>query len=177
MAEKSTAVQRAKEPTAPTALMPLTFEGIFDRLDAVFDTISRRAYDIFERNGRVLGREWEDWFQAERELFHPVHVHVVESDNSLEVKAEVPGFSEKELEINVEPRRIIITGKRQAAKEEKKGKTVYSETCSDQLMRIIHLPAEVEAEKATATLKNGILELSMPKAAKARTIQIQPKAA
>ncbi len=178
MAEKSTGVQRAKEPTAATALVPLTFEGIFDSMDEVLDTISRRAYDIFERNGRALGRDWEDWFQAERELFHPVHVHVAESDNSLEVKAEVPGFSEKELEINVEPRRIIITGKREAAKEEKKGKIVYSETCSDQLMRIIHLPAEVDAEKATATLKNGILELSMPKtAAKTRTIPVQPKAA
>lgn len=174
MVEKSTGVQVAKEPTA---LMPLTFEAMVDRMGAMFDTVSRRAYDIFERNGRLLGRDWEDWFQAEREVFHPVHVHVAESDNSLEVKAEVPGFSEKELEINVEPRRIIITGKRETAKEEKKGKTVYSETCSDHLMRIIHLPAEVDAEKATATLKNGILELSMPKAAKARTIRIQPKAA
>jgi len=174
MVEKSTGVQVAKEPTA---LMPLTFEAMVDRMGAMFDAVSRRAYDIFERNGRMLGREWEDWFQAERELFHPVHVHVAESDNSLEVKAEVPGFSDKELEINVEPRRVIITGKRETAKEEKKGKTVYSEACSDHLMRIIHLPAEVEAEKATATLKNGILELSMPKAAKARTIRIQPKAA
>ncbi|MBZ5500688.1 MAG: Hsp20/alpha crystallin family protein [Acidobacteriia bacterium] len=176
MVEKSTGVQLAKEPTT---LTPLTFEGIFERMDAVFDTISRRAYDIFERNGRLLGRDWEDWFQAERELFHPVHIHVAESDDALAVKAEVPGFSEKELEINVEPRRIIITGKRESAKEEKKGKTVYCETCSDQLMRIIHLPAEVEAEKATATLKNGILELNMPKTAKAkaRTIRIQPKAA
>ncbi len=174
MGEKSTGVQLAKQPTT---LMPLTFEGMFDRMDAVFDTIARRAYDIFERNGRLLGRDWEDWFQAERELFHPVHVHVVEAGNSLEVKAEVPGFSEKELEVNVEPRRIVITGKRESAKEEKKGKTVYSETCSDQLMRIIDLPAEVEAEKATATLKNGILELSMPKAAKAGAIRIKPKAA
>ena len=174
MVEKSTGVQVAKEPTA---LMPLTFEAMVDRMGAMFDAVSRRAYDIFERNGRMLGREWEDWFQAERELFHPVHVHVAESDNSLEVKAEVPGFSDKELEINVEPRRVIITGKRETAKEEKKGKTVYSEACSDHLMRIIHLPVEVEAEKATATLKNGILELSMPKAAKARTIRIQPKAA
>ena len=46
-----------------------------------------------------------------------------------------------------------------------------------ELMRVIELPAEVEAEKVTATLKNGVLELSLPKAAKARSVRIEPKAA
>jgi len=174
MTEKSTAVQLAKEPTAIT---PLTFEDIVDRMNEMFSAISRRAYEIFERNGRAFGRELEDWFQAEKELLHPVHVHVSETDEGLEVKAEVPGFNEKELEVCVEPNLIVITGKRETAKEEKKGKTVYTERCSDEIMRIVHLPAEVEADKATATLKNGILELSLPKVAKARTIRIQPKAA
>lgn len=174
MAEKSTAVQLAKEPTA---LVPLTFEGMVNRMNEMFDSISRRAYEIFERNGRPLGRELEDWFEAERELFHPVHVHVTESEDSFEIKAEVPGFTEKELEVSIEPRRLLISGKRETAKEEKKGKTLYSEKCSDQIMRVVHLPVEVEAEKATATLKNGMLELSVPKAAKAQTIRIQPKAA
>jgi len=174
MTEKSTAVQLAKEPGSIT---PLTFEGIVEHMNEMFDSISRRAYEIFERNGRALGRELEDWFQAERELLHPVHVDVSETDESLEVKAEVPGFNEKELEVCVEPNRIVITGKRETAKEEKKGKTVYSERCSDQILRIVQLPAEVDAEKAAATLRNGILELSLPKAAKARTIRIQPKAA
>jgi HSP20 family molecular chaperone IbpA len=41
---------------------------------------------------------------------------------------------------------------------------------------VVELPAEVEAEKAAATLKNGMLQLTMPKAAKARTVRVQPKA-
>jgi len=73
MTEKSTAVQLAKEPGSIT---PLTFEGIVEHMNEMFDSISRRAYEIFERNGRALGRELEDWFQAERELLHPVHVDV-----------------------------------------------------------------------------------------------------
>lgn len=174
MAEKSTAVQVAKEPTT---LTPLGFEGVLDRMNALFDSISRRAYEIFESNGRLLGRDIENWFEAEKEFLHPVHVHLVETDNSFEVKAEVPGFTEKDLDVTVEPRRLVITGKRESAKEEKKGKTLYSESCSDQIMRIIGLPADVEAEKVTATLKNGMLQLTVPKAAKARAIRIQPKAA
>lgn len=174
MAEKGAAVQVAKQPTSIT---PLGFENLFERANNMFDTISRRAYEIFEGNGRLFGRDLEDWFQAERELLHPVHVHVTESGDALEVKAEVPGFSEKELEINVEPRRLVITGKRESKKEEKKGKTLYSEACSDQIMRMIDLPAEVETEKVTATLKNGVLDLNLPKSAKARSVRIEPRAA
>ncbi len=174
MSEKGTAVQVAKQPTSVTPIAP---ENLFERANVMFDAISRRAYEFFEGKGRLFGRELEDWFQAEREFLHPVHIHVTESGDALEVKAEVPGFSEKELEINIEPRRLVISGKRETKKEEKRGKTVYSETCADQIMRVIDLPANVETEKVTATLKNGVLELNLPKSAKARSVRIEPKAA
>jgi len=174
MTEKSTGVQVAKEPTALKAVAPAR---VFDRATAMFDAIAQRAYSIFENNGRSFGHELENWFQAETEFLHPVHIDVSESGDAVNIKAEVPGFSEKELEINVESNRLVISGKREAKKEEKKGKTVYSETCSDQILRVIELPAEVETEKVTATLKNGILSLELPKAAKARPVRVEPKVA
>jgi len=174
MSEKGTAVQVAKQPTSVTPIAP---ENVLERANSIFNAISRRAYELFEGNGRLFGRELEDWFQAERELLHPVHVHVSESGDAIEVKAEVPGFTEKELEINVEPRRLVISGKRETKKEEKKGKTLYSEFCANQIMRMIDLPADVETEKVTATLKNGVLDLNLPKSAKSRTVRVEPKAA
>lgn len=54
------------------------------------------------------------------------HLELVESDDNLTVRAEVPGFNVKELEINVEPRRLTIAGKHQTQEEIKKGKTIYS---------------------------------------------------
>ena len=174
MTEKSTAVQITKETSTPK---PFTVENAFDRAHAMLDAIARRAYEIFEGNGRSFGHELDNWFQAEKELLHPVHIGVSETDNALQVKAEVPGFTEKELEINVEPQRLVISGKRETKKEEKRGKAVYSEACSDQILRVIDLPAEVETEKVTATLKDGVLELSLPKAAKARSLRVEPKAA
>jgi len=176
MAATPVAVQRVKEQTLP--VQKSTSEALLDRLDAAFDEIARRAFRIFESNGRVFGRELEDWFSAERELFRPVYTELTESDESFEIKAEVPGFSEKELEISVQPRRVVITGKHESTeKEQKKGKTIRSEFYSDQALRIIDLPVEVETDKVTATLKNGVLVLALPKVAAARSVRITPTAA
>lgn len=173
MPELGTAVQKAEQPSVVRTTRP---ESFFETIDKTFDNIARRAFEIFERNGRSFGRDLEDWFKAEGELLHPVHITVTESGEALEIKAEVPGFSEKELEISVEPRRLTIAGKRESAKEEKKGKVLSSTSCSDQILRVVDLPAEIETNKVTATLKNGVLNLHMPKVAKAQTVKIQPKA-
>ena len=174
MPEKSLAVQRAEERSA---LKPVKFESLLDRMDEIFDRINKRAFKIFEGNGRIFGRELDDWLKAEREFLHPVHIQLAESGESLEVKAEVPGFDEKDLEINIEPRRLTISGKRETSKEEKKGKSVYSEMGCDQILRVVDLPAEVETDKVTATLKNGVLALTISKVARSRSIRIQAKAA
>ena len=171
----SVGVQRAEEKSI--TITPV--ENLMDRINKMSHAITRRAYEIFEGNGRRFGHDLEDWFKAEMDMLHPVHVNIVEAEDSLEVKAEVPGFSEKEIEVSVEPRRLTITGKRETEtkREEKKSKTVYSEFCSNQILRTIDLPATVDAEKTTATLKNDVLQLTMPKAAKAKTIEIKAKAA
>jgi HSP20 family molecular chaperone IbpA len=51
------------------------------------------------------------------------------------------------------------------------------ESRSDQLLRVVELGADVETDKVTATLKNGVLELTLPKVAIANTRRIHPKAA
>ncbi len=166
------AVKRVEEPTRP-----IRYASLFDQMEETFNALTGRAYEIFESNGHAFGRDLENWFQAEKELLHPVPVNITESDESFEVKAEVPGFNEKEVEIGVEPRRLTITGKRETKKEEKKGKTVCAENCADQVLRMVDLPAEIETGKVTATLKNGVLELTLPKVPKAQTLRIHPKAA
>jgi HSP20 family protein len=169
MSEKATAAQLAKEPIA---MKPLASD-FFERAHSIFEEISRRSYEIFEGRGQLFGRDVEDWFQAERELLHPVHVQVSETAEALEIKAEVPGFNEKELSVNVEPNCLVIAGQRERKAEQTKGKTIYSEICQNEIMRVIELPAEVQTEKVTTTLANGILELRLPKAV---SVRVEPKA-
>ena len=159
-------------PQAATAMQPLESSvavnqsatgDVSDRIQQTYEAIARRAFEIFDANGRSLGHEWEHWFQAESELLHPIHLEVTESDDNLTVRAEVPGFSTKELEINVEPRKLTILGKHEAQEESKKGKTIYSERCANEILRVVDLPTEVDSSKVSATLKDGILNIQLPK--------------
>lgn len=143
----------------------------------MFDSLARRAFSIFESNGHVLGNDLSDWLQAERELFHPAHLDVSESDGNFEVRAEVPGFEAKQLEINFEGRQLTISGRRHTHEEHKDKQSVYSESCSDQILRVVDLPADVNAEAAKANLKDGILAINVPKAAPTRNTSAGAKAA
>ena len=167
-------MQQAKGVSAPKIIR---YDDIAGRMQAIFDNIARRAYDIFESNGRQWGHDIEDWFKAEKELLHPVQISVAETDQALEIKAEVPGFNEKELEISVEPQRLTITGKHESSKKEKKGKTVYSEIRASNIFRSIDLPVEVNAAQAVATLKDGVLSLTIPKSVKAQAVRVKAAAA
>jgi HSP20 family protein len=164
--------KQAESPVPPKLLPP---EDVFERAEQLHEKIARRAFDIFESNGRSAGHDLEDWFKAESALLHPVHVDVAESNSDLTVRAEVPGFAANELEVRVEPRRLVISGKRATRVERKDTKTVHTECSCEQLLRVIDLPAAVETEKVTAILENGVLELKMPKAPQAAKISAAAK--
>jgi HSP20 family molecular chaperone IbpA len=172
--QAATAMQPDK---ASVAVKQSATGDVSDRIQQTYDAIARRAFEIFDANGRWLGNEWEHWFRAESELLHPIHLEVAESDDDLTVRAEVPGFSTKELEINVEPRKLTILGKHEAQEESKKGKTIYSEPCANEILRVVDLPTEVDSSKVSATLKDGILNIQLPKAAHAKAVRSEPKSA
>ena len=81
----------------------------------------------------------------------------------------------QDLEISLDGRRLTIAGKRVKHEEKKKNKTIYFETCSDQVLRVLDLPTDVNAESTNATLRNGILQLEIPKAASPKKIAVRTK--
>jgi len=164
--------QRATAAAPAPALIPFTViepRALLERINKLHEAIESRAYEIFRGHGELLHHDLDNWLKAEAELLHPVHIDLKESHSSLNVTAEVPGFEAKDLQISLEPGRLTIAGKRESQKEEKeKGRTIYSEQCSDEILRVVDLPAEVDIAKTTATLKNGVLSLKMPKIAGAK---------
>jgi len=173
--EKQSAITQQGKEAVPVKSLPGS--DLFERVRELSNAVARRAFELFDGHGRTDGHDLEDWFRAESELLHPVHLDLAESADAFTVHAEVPGFSAKELQVGVEPHRLTISGKRESSEEHTSKKTIYKEQCSNQIYRAIDLPAEVDTSKVTATLKNGVLELSMPKAAKAEKVQIAEKAA
>jgi HSP20 family molecular chaperone IbpA len=163
-AQFGTSMQSAKE-SVPVR----RGDGALQRqVEQVNGSIARRAFEIFDGNGRWPNNDVNDWLLAEAEVLHPVHMELEEVDSEFRVRAEVPGFDVKDLEIDVGPRNLMIAGKRETRQEEeRKGKTIHSELCADQILRTIDLPADIDIYKATASLKNGVLTVDLPKAATA----------
>ncbi|MFZ0959393.1 MAG: Hsp20 family protein [Terriglobia bacterium] len=175
MKKQSAAVMQPAKEAAPMKLLPGS--DLFDRIQDMSNSIARRAFEIFEDRGRAFGHDLEDWLRAESEFLHPIHLDIAESDDAVTVRAEVPGFSAKELEVGVEPYRLTISGKREANEERQSKKTIYAEHCRNQVFRTVELPAEVDSSKVTATLKDGVLELSMPKVNKTQKVRVEEKPA
>ncbi len=171
-AQTATAMQTATKGSGPVKQRPA---DLFEQFNGIFDSIARRAFDI--SNGGWFGRDLDNWLRAEQEVLHALPLEMTESDSNFTVKAELPGFTAKEVEINVEPRCLKIAGKRETREEEKKGnKIIRSEWSADQVLRAVDLPADVDTAKVNATLKDGILTIELPKAAHAKAVHIEPKA-
>jgi HSP20 family protein len=146
-------------------------------MEEIENKIARRAYELFASSGFTDGHDLEDWLLAESELFGRMPIEVTENDKEVAVKAGLPGFTEKDIEIRVEPRRLFISGMHEEKSENKKtGETVYSER-SDQICRAIDLPADVDPNKVRATLSKGELEITLPKIEIGKKIAIEQKAA
>jgi HSP20 family protein len=172
--EKSIPVQAVSSSSNVKMVEPTS---IAERIDQIRASIERRAFELFMDDGGGDGHDVDHWFQAETELLHPMHLSVAESDNTLTVKAELPGFNANEIQVNLGPRRLTISGKRESSGSEKKGKTIYQEHCSSEILRTLDLTSDVDISKTTATLKDGVLELVMPKVVEAKATEVQTKAA
>ena len=103
-------------------------------------------------------------------------VDVIDRDDEVIVRAEVPGVAKEDLEVSVMGRAITIKGKmkHEEKEEEEKGDYYRHEISRGAFARMVTLPNYVETEGAKAKFKDGILELSLPKAEKVkrRTVKI-----
>ena len=100
-------------------------------------------------------------------------VDVYEDENNVIVEAEIPGLKAEELDISVTGNTITLRGEKKGEKEKKAKNYHLLERTYGSFERVIELPTEVEAPKAKAKLKNGVLEVVLPKVAEAKPKQIK----
>ena len=95
-------------------------------------------------------------------------VDVTDSEREVRVTAELPGMEEKDVEVSFSGDVLTIQGEKRAEHEEK-GQQVYRlERSYGAFCRTIPLPAPVEEGKVSASFKNGVLTVTLPKTAEAQ---------
>jgi HSP20 family protein len=101
-------------------------------------------------------------FRERYGTFDP-RVDVTENDKEIKVAAELPGLTEKDVEVSLSNGTLTISGEKKVEKEDK-GENYYRlERSYGSFQRVIPLPTEVEADKVEATFKNGVLQITLPK--------------
>jgi len=94
---------------------------------------------------------------------HQVPVDVVENEKEFVVKANVPGISKDNLEIEVHEDAVVIKGNYEEQKESTSEGYMVKERHTGSFARVLPFGVEIDTEKATATMQNGVLELKLPK--------------
>ena len=140
-------------------------ENMLNRFTDITRDIAQLAFAFFRERGFEMGKEFEDWFKAENEILRPTPVEITQSDENIFVKAAVPGFKPEEIEVSVKDDVLMISGLTKTGDETPEPDTVVREWASNRFYRQLTLPSEVIADKVTAKLNNGMLELTLPKAA------------
>jgi HSP20 family protein len=102
-------------------------------------------------------------------------VHLYDVGNSLVVKADLPGMTEKDVTISLNQDVLTLGGERKADVPE--GFAVHrQERAPIRFSRTFTLPTKVDAERAAAVLKNGVLTLTLPKVPEAQPRRITVQA-
>jgi HSP20 family protein len=127
-----------------------------------------RLVNEFTGQGGGEGEMWRagSWSPA---------VDIYETDDTLIVKAELPGFSKEDVNIEIRDNALLLRGSRKREAEVKEENYHRMERSYGGFQRSFLLPTTIDQEKVTASYKDGVLELRLPKveSAKSRRIAIR----
>ena len=164
--EVNVSAEKAPEKGAPPAFYPLS--TLRDEFDRAFG----RMLSDWPRFG------WLGDFDPFREMglrttapapaLTP-RVDVSEDEKAYEIEAEIPGVDEKDLSVTVTDGRLTLRGEKKDEKEEKKKDYYMKERSYGAFERSFRLPDGVDTGKISAAFENGVLHVTLPKSAKAKS--------
>jgi len=134
----------------------------------------------FERMRRDLDRWWDSFFERrtlrseEGGEWFP-SLDVAETKNEIVVKAEVPGLEPKDIDISLSNGLLTIKGEKKQEREEKEENYRLIERSYGSFARSIRLTNEVQSDKISASYKNGVLKIVLPKSEEAKKKEIKIK--
>ncbi|MCB2182487.1 MAG: Hsp20/alpha crystallin family protein [Desulfobulbaceae bacterium] len=128
--------------------------------------------DVFEEMEDVFKKFWKGSLLPELTADFDTNwvprLDVSETDESIEVVADLPGLDKKDIDISLDRDLLVIKGEKKEEHEETKKHIHRMERRYGSFYRAIRLPADVVSEKIDASFKKGVLKITLPKSEEAK---------
>lgn len=137
--------------------------------------------NVFSEMDDMLKKMWYGFpfhnLEEDMDVAWSPRLDVSETDNGLEIVADLPGMDKKDINVSLEENLLTIKGEKKEEKESKDKHYHTIERRSGSFYRAIRLPVEVEKDKVEAAFKDGVLTLRLPKTkeSKKKVAQIEIK--
>ena len=128
-------------------------------------TPKRNMLNFFDDVDRMIGQAFSRPLETEHEsdLYNPL-MNVNESDLEYTVSIDIPGVDKRDVEVNMSEGMVTVLGKRKNSQQSKNNSCVWQETSHGTFRRSFELSNAVKEDKIKACFKNGVLNLTIPKA-------------
>jgi HSP20 family molecular chaperone IbpA len=129
------------------------------------------------KNQELVKRETESPTRIERtdeEIVYTPDVDIIENDKDVTVIADIPGVDQSDIDLDLENNVLTIRARTSGAAE--RGELTYSEYRGGNYERTFSLSNQIDRTGVTATVKDGVLRIVLPKVAEAQARKITVKA-
>ncbi|HEY9756438.1 MAG TPA: Hsp20/alpha crystallin family protein [Oculatellaceae cyanobacterium] len=162
-----------KPSILPIRTFSPALEDEFPGLNSFRHEMKRLVKDFFEGSYEPV----PEWAEPNISRFTP-SVDVTETDKTVTVTAELPGLTEKDIDVSLSDGTLILRGEKKEDKEEEAKGHYRMERCYGAFQRAIPLPCEVDKDKVAAVCRNGVITVTLPKTEQAqqevRKIVVKP---
>jgi HSP20 family protein len=135
-------------------------QSLFEHdIDSIFDDF-RKSFDVLMR----------PYYPVEMQLIEPAAfpvryapLDIIDEGTHFLIHAELPGFTRENVDVQISKEGMSIRAKKEEQKEEKKKNYLHRERAYSAFERALSFPEEVDPSKAEGSMKDGVLELRVPK--------------
>jgi HSP20 family protein len=134
-------------------------------MDMVLDFSN--LYDFPRNIERVFDEFWRPLEISQRRFAYPP-LNISDDENAIYVRAELPGVDIQDVDLTLSGGSLVIRGERKS----EEGRYYRQERPTGSFQRIVNLNVKIDRDKVNATMKNGLLEITLPKAEEMKPKQI-----
>jgi HSP20 family protein len=133
-------------------------------LGTIQSEMNRLFNSVFDTPTTANGNTFRRWIPA---------MDLVETESSYVLKADLPGLSESDVNIELDDNILTVSGERKAEHMDRKAGYYRVERSYGSFRRSLSLPEGVDADAVKATFENGVLEVTVPKPAQQAPRKVQ----